>query len=588
MKQDPGSENVTWDLTHLYMNLNDPIIERDIETIKSKIVDFSHGYRGKLRTITPPELLAAITEMENIGQRSKRLTSYAYLNFATQSGNPEAGAFLQKIEETTSQFSKEMVFFELEWASMEDERAKSLLEDPVVGKYRHYLTKLREYRPHLLSEPEERLLEEISPVGAGSWNRLFEKVISQAKFGGKVEEEVLAELYDPDRQVRMKAAKDFTEGLTSQLHILTHIFNTILADRMISDRLRKFPDWISYMNLDNELDEKIVNALVNAVKSRYDIPQRYYRLKKKLLGYDELLDYDRYAPLPISFEKTTPWDEGREMVLKAYSDFSPEMKEIALKFFEGRWIHAPIMPGKIGGAFSYSCTPDVHPYVMLNYSGKRRDVQTLAHELGHGVHQSLAGRQGYFNSHTPLVTSEVASVFGEMLVFRLLLDKAAGSRDEKLSLVSVKLEEIFATVFRQIAMNRFEDAVHNERRDHGELSPEHFGKHWIDTQKEMFGDSVTLTENYSVWWSYIPHFLQAPGYVYAYAFAELLVLSLYKMYMEEGDSFIPRYLNLLSSGGKESPPVLLEEFGISLEDPRFWYEGLDIIDGMLKQMEELV
>ncbi len=587
MKQDPGSENVTWDLTHLYMNLNDPIIERDIGTIKSKIVDFSQGYRGKLREITPGELLAAITEMENIGQSSKRLTSYAYLNFTTQSGNPQAGAFLQKIQETTSQFSKDMLFFELEWASIEDEKAKSLLEDPVVVKYRHYLTKLREYRPHLLSETEERLLEEISPVGASSWNRLFEKVISQTKFGGRVEEEVLAELYDPDRQVRIKAARDFTEGLTSQQHILTHIFNTILADRMISDRLRKFPEWISYMNLDNELDEKIVNALVDAVKSRYDIPQRYYRLKKELLGYDELFDYDRYAPLPISFERTTLWDEGREIVLKAYNDFSPEMKDIAFKFFKGRWIHAPIMPGKIGGAFSHPCTPDTHPYVMLNYSGKRRDVQTLAHELGHGIHQSLAGRQGYFNSHTPLVTSEVASVFGEMLVFKSLFDKTE-SRDEKLSLLSVKLEEIFATVFRQIAMNRFEDAIHNERRSHGELSPEQFGKHWIDTQKEMFGDSVTLTENYSVWWSYIPHFLQAPGYVYAYAFAELLVLSLYKMFTEEGDSFIPRYLNLLSSGGKESPPVLLEEFGISLEDPRFWYEGLDIIDGMLKQMEELV
>lgn len=587
MKQDPGSEKVTWDLTHLYRNTGDENISKDIEKIKTKIDVFSKRYRGKLGGISPAELLAAITDMENIGQSSKRLTSYAYLNFSTQSLDPEAGAFLQKIQETISQLSKDMIFFELEWASIEDEKAKSLLEDPAVSQYRHYLTKLRKYRPHLLSETEERLLEEISPVGADSWNRLFEKVISQAKFGEKAEEEVLAELYDPDRKVRIKAAKDFTEGLTSRLHILTHIFNTILADRMIKDRLRKFPDWVSYMNLDNEIDEKTVNALVEAVKSRYDIPQRYYRLKKELLGYDELFEYDRYAPLPISFERTTPWDEGREIVLKAYSDFSPEMKEIALKFFEGRWIHAPIIHGKIGGAFSHPCTPDVHPYVMLNYSGKMRDVQTLAHELGHGVHQYLAGRQGYFNSQTPLVTSETASVFGEMLVFRSLIEKAV-DRNEKISLLSVKLEEIFATVFRQIAMNRFENAIHGERRGHGELSPERFGKHWIDTQKEMLGSSVTLTEDYSVWWSYIPHFLQAPGYVYAYAFAELLVLSLYKIFMEEGENFIPRYLDLLSSGGKESPPELLKEFGISLDDPHFWYEGLDIIDGMLKQMEELV
>jgi len=587
MKQKLGSEEITWDLTHIYGGTSDQNINRDIESIKNRIGVFPTEYRGKLGSISPAELHRAVVEMEEIEQNSRRLTSYAYLNFATQSKNPEAGAFLQKLQEITSQFNKEMVFFELEWASLEDEKAISLLEDPALSKYKHYLTKLRKYSPHLLSETEERLLAEIYPVGASSWNRLFDKVISQTKFGGRVEEEVLAELYNPDRQVRIKAAKDLTEGLSSQLHILTHIFNTILADKMIKDRIRKYPDWISYMNLDNEIDEKIVNSLVDAVKDRYDIPQRYYRLKRELLGYDELFDYDRYAPLPKSSEKTIQWNEGREIVLKAFNDFSPEMKEIAGKFFEGRWIHAPIVPGKIGGAFSDPCTPDKHPYVMLNYSGKKRDVQTLAHELGHGVHQYLAGKQGYFNSQTPLVTSEIASVFAEMLVFRSLLEKAVG-REEKLSLLTVKLEEIFATVFRQIAMNRFEDSVHRERRSIGELSPDRFGKHWIDTQTKMLGNSVTLTENYSVWWSYIPHFLQAPGYVYAYAFAELLVLSLYKMFMEEGDSFIPKYLNLLASGGKDSPSKLLEEFGISLDDPHFWYEGLEIIDEMLKQVEEIV
>ncbi len=587
MEQKLGSEEVVWDLTHLYSDTNDRNINRDIEAIKNKIGVFSTEYRGKLRDIQPEELHRAVTEMEEIEQSSRRLTSYAYLNFATQSRNPEAGAFLQKLQEITSQFDKDLVFFDLEWASLDDEKAGHLLENPAVSKYKHHLMKLRRYRPYLLSEPEERLLTEISPVGASSWNRLFEKVISQTNFNGRVEDEVLAELYNPDRKIRVRAARDFTEGLSSQLHILTHIFNTILAERMIMDRLRKYPDWISSMNLDNEIDEKIVDALVNAVKDRYDIPRRYYILKRELLGYDELFDYDRYAPLPIFSEKTIPWNEGREMVLKAYNDFSPEMKEIAGKFFEGRWIHAPIISGKIGGAFSDPCTPDVHPYVMLNYSGNNRDVQTLAHELGHGVHQYLAGRQGYLNSQTPLITSETASVFGEMLVFRSLLEKTV-DRDEKLSLLSGKLEEIFATVFRQIAMNRFEDAIHRERRSHGELSPERFGEHWMDTQKEIFGNSVTLTENYSVWWSYIPHFLEAPGYVYAYAFAELLVLSLYKMFMEEGDSFIPRYLNLLASGGRDTPSRLLEDFSISLDDPGFWYEGLEIIDGMLREVEEMV
>jgi oligoendopeptidase F len=387
--------------------------------------------------------------------------------------------------------------------------------------------------------------------------------------------------------IRIKSAMEFTEGLESQKHILTHIFNTILADKMIMDRLRRFPEWVSSMNLDNEIDEKIVTALIEAVKNRYDIPRRYYRLKKELLGYDELFDYDRYCPLPFSPEKKITWDKGKEMVLKAYKDFSPEMMDIALKFFEGRWIHAPIMPGKRGGAFSDPVTPDVHPYVMINYSGINRDVQTLAHELGHGVHQYLAGRkQGYINSRTPLIMAETASVFGEMLVFRSQLELAEG-RNEKLSLLCNKLEEIFATVFRQIAMNRFEDDIHRERRKLGELSTDRFGELWIATQKEMFGDSVTLTGDYSIWWSYVTHFLEAPGYVYAYAFGELLVLSLYKMFMEEGKGFVPRYLNLLASGGNGSPAQLLSDFGVRLDDPGFWYEGLDIIDKMLKEAEVL-
>ncbi|MBE0524919.1 MAG: M3 family oligoendopeptidase, partial [Methanosarcinales archaeon] len=339
--------------------------------------------------------------------------------------------------------------------------------------------------------------------------------------------------------------------------------------------------------LANEIDEKTVQALVKAVTDRYDIPQRYYRLKKVLLGVDELFDYDRYAPLPISSEKTILWEEGKELILNAYNDFSPDMEEIANKFFTERWIHAPVMPGKRGGAFSDPCTPDVHPYILVNYTGNNRDVQTLAHELGHGVHQYLARQQGYLNSQTPLTMAETASVFGEMLVFRSLLDKAE-SRDEKLALLCNKLEGMFATVFRQVSMNRFEDAIHNARRSSGELSPERFSELWIRTQHEMFRTSVTLTENYSLWWSYIPHFLEAPGYVYAYAFGELLVLSLYKKYIEQGDDFVPKYMNLLASGGKDSPGDLLEVFAIQLDDPDFWREGLDIMDKMLSQAEELI
>ena len=590
MKDKLGSEDVVWDLTHLYQDQNDENIETDIDSIKKRVTAFSTQYKGKLPGISSEGLLNAVIEMEDIYQKSVRISTFAYLNFVTRSNNAQVGAFLQKTQEIFAGVQKEMLFFDLEWASLEDDKARSLIENRLVQKYRHYLEKLRKYRHHQLTETEEKLLAELSPTGVSSWNKLFDKVLSQMKFGKeeRAEEEVLSDLYNPDRQIRKQASNDFTEGLSAQLHILTHIFNNILADKMIMDRLRKYPEWISSMNLDNEIDETIVTALVDAVTARYDIPQRYYRLKKELLGYEELFDYDRYAPLPISQERTIPWNEGKETVLKAYNDFSPEMKDIAQQFFDGRWIHAPVMPGKRGGAFSDPCTPEVHPYVMLNYMGNNRDVETMGHELGHGVHQYLAGsHQGFLNSQTPLPMAETASVFGEMLVFRSLMDKAK-SRDEKLSLLTNKLEQIFATVFRQVAMNRFEDVIHNERRDIGELSSERFGELWIDTQKEMFRDTVTLTENYNVWWSYIPHFLEAPGYVYAYAFGELLVLSLYKRFMEEGEEFVPKYMDLLASGGKDTPVKLLEGFGIRLDDPGFWQDGLDIIDEMLKQAEGLM
>lgn len=585
-----GSEDVLWDLTHLYKDQDDEAIGTDIDSIKERVTEFSTQYKGNLNSISPNELFKAVTEMENIYQKSVRISTFAYLNFTTRTDDARAGAFLQKVQEIFAWVQKEILFFDLEWASLQDAKVRTLLDDPLIRKYRHYLEKLRKYRPHQLTEIEERLLAELSPTGTSSWNKLFEKVLSQMRFGkaGRAEEEVLSDLYDPDREIRKQASHDLTGGLSSQLHILTHIFNTILADKMIMDRLRKYPEWISSMNLDNELDETIVMALVDAVTARYDIPRRYYRLKKTLLGYDELFDYDRYAPLPASPERTIPWNEAREIVLQAYHDFSPEMNDIAKKFFDGNWIHAPVMPGKRGGAFSDPCTPDVHPYLMLNYMGDRRDVETMGHELGHGIHQYLAGRQqGFLNSHTPIPMAETASVFGEMLVFCSLMDKAK-TKDEKLRLLTHKLEQIFATVFRQVAMNRFEDVIHNERRDAGELSSERFGELWIHTQKEMFGDTVTLTGNYTVWWSYIPHFLEAPGYVYAYAFGELLVLSLYKRFKEEREEFVPKYLELLAAGGKDTPVRLLEGFGIRLDDPGFWQDGLDIINGMLEQAEELV
>ena len=590
MKSILGSEEIFWDLTPFYLNTHDTAIERDIETINNKVSSFSLNYKGKIKKIDSNDIFLLTSEVEEIYQKISRINSFASLNFVTQSDNAEAGAFLQKIQEKTSLWQKELIFFDLEWADLDDDLAKYILDQSIIRKYRHHLEKLRKYKPYLLSETEERLLAELAPVGKSSWIKLFDKTISQKKFGKnkRTEEEVLSDLYRSNRTVRIKAANEFTEGLFSQLHILTHIFNTILADKMIKDRLRRYPDWISSMNLDNEIQEKDVEVLIHSVKTRYDIPQRYYRMKRDLLTYDELYDYDRYAPLPISSKKVISWEEARIIVLKAYSGFSPEMGEIAKKFFVEKWIHAPVAFGKHGGAFSDPCTQDVHPYILVNYTGTSRNVQTLAHELGHGIHQYLAGKhQGYFNSQVPLPMAETASVFGEMLVFQALL-KSSRSRNEKLSLLCTKLEEIFATVFRQTAMNRFENAIHNARRNSGELSSEQFSELWITTQKEMFGTSVSLTDNYKIWWSYIPHFLHTPGYVYSYAFGELLALSLYEKYLEDGDLFVKQYVNLLSSGGNDTPARLLENLNIEIEDPDFWLKGLKIINELLNKTEEFI
>ena len=585
-----GTESIIWDLNDLYHGVDDPLIEGHIEELRHRVSSFSKKYKGKVGNLDPKGLFTAVHELEELNQLLGKIGCFAFLNFSTQSQDAKAGAFLQKVHEIESELKRDIIFFDLEWAGLDNQTAETLLQSPEVEKYRHFLKVLRRYKPHQLSEIEERLLVEKEPAGVSSWTRLFDKILSQKKFGEKerTEQEVLADLYNPNREVRREASEELTDGLSEYAHILTHIFNTILTEHMIMDRLRKHPEWISSRNLSNEVDKKTVIALADAVRSRYDIPIRYYELKKKILGYEELFDYDRYAPLPFSSERVIPWEECRETVLSAFADFSKEMAETASIFFDRYWIHAPVMLGKMAGAFAHPGTPDVHPYVMVNYTGNIRDLQTVAHELGHGVHQYLAAKEhGYFNSGTPLTTAETASVFGEMLVFKKQL-QTAFNREEKIILLCSKLEAIFATVFRQISMYLFEDVIHREKRTLGDLSTERLSELWMKTQKDMFSDSLTLTDNYSVWWSYIPHFLHSPGYVYAYAFGELLTLSLYRNYETGGDAFVPKYINLLSSGGSDSPVNLIKPFGIELDDPHFWLEGLTIIDEMLQKLEELL
>ncbi|MFH7319411.1 M3 family oligoendopeptidase [Desulfurivibrio sp. D14AmB] len=581
-----GTENVIWNLADLYPALDDPALAADLKNHEAEAQEIRAGFAGRLAELDAATLLELVSRLEKLEAGAGRISTFAFLNFAANTKNAEASAFMQKVREAGSRIGKETVFFELEWNRVPQERAERLLDEPLLAPYRHYLAGLRRYAPHLLSDAEETLLIEKAPAGRGSWTTLFDKVMGHLKFGptGRSEEEVLSDLYLPDREQRRQAAAELTAGLNSQLHVLTHTFNTLLADKMIDDRLRRYPDWLSSMNLHNELQDRTVVTLVEAVTSRYDIPQRYYRLKRRLLGLEQLTDYDRYAPLPHLPTTTVPWEQCRQMVLDSFAQFSPEMAAIGEKFFSRGWIHAPLLEGKRGGAFAHPAVPEVHPYIMVNYTGNLRDISTVAHELGHGVHQYLAASQGYYNSSTPLVLAETASVFAELLLFNSQLELLRGAEARR-AFICQKLESIFATVFRQVAMNRFEDRVHRARREQGELSAEEIASHWRATQQAMFADSVALSDDYMTWWSYIPHFLSTPGYVYSYAFGELLVLALYRLYQQDREVFVPKYLELLRAGGGASPYRLVEPFGVDLDDPRFWEGGLEVIDEMLAGVE---
>ncbi len=578
--------SVVWNLDALYQGVEAAELELDFQWCRDCSKSLKEDFRGKISSIDAGKLFELVTQLEELHTILGKLATYAFLNFTTQVNNPEAGSLYQKVQELSSHCGRETVFFELEWNLLEDTKANQFLQDSQLAHYGHYLQSMRRYRSHQLLEIEEQLLLDLKPVGRSSWNTLFEKVIGNIRFGERkrTEEEVLSDLYSSNREIRKIAAGELTEGLQAHNHILTHIYNAQAADKMISDRLRKHSTWVDAMNLENQLSGDTVETLITAVVSRYDIVQRYYRVKKNLLGLEEILDYDRYAPLPSLPSQHIDWETCKTIVIESFSGFSQQVADIARRFFDENWIHAPVLKGKRGGAFAHPCVPQVHPYVMVNYTGTLRDISTVAHELGHGVHQALAAEMGYYNSDTPLVLAETASVFAELLVFKAQLALLSDPK-EKQAFICQKLESIFATVFRQTAMNRFEQHMHEGRRSKGELSNQQLSKFWLQTQREMFGDAVTLREDYGIWWSYIPHFLSTPGYVYSYAFGELLVLSLYSLYQHEGESFVDKYLDLLTAGGSETPYNLVKPFGLDLNDIQFWHQGLGVIDSMLQEVE---
>lgn len=587
--QRTGAEEVLWDLSDLYKAVDDPEIDRDLDVADRRADELAEQYRGRVASLDAEEMRDLLEQYEKIRDLALRVSGYAYIHWSTNTEDASRGALLAKVTERGSRLSQKLIFLELEWANALDEHANALLNHDVLAKYRHWMERARLYRPHLLSEPEEKILAEKSVTGRDAWTRFFDEVLSAARYewdGDMVSEQtVLTKLYDPNREVRRRAQESMTQGLKSLSRITTYIFNNVLADKASDDRLRSYPSWITERNLGNEVDDTTVEALVNAVTSRYDIVARYYRLKAQLLGLDELFDYDRYAPLPAA-DRFYEWNEGRQIVLDAYRQFHPQMADIAGYFFDKRWIHAPVQPGKRSGAYSHDITPSAHPYVFLNYEAKPRDVMTLAHELGHGVHQYLSSQQGALQADTPLTTAETASVFGEMLVFQELLGRETDPA-ARLAMLTNKIEDSFATVFRQISMNRFEDSIHNARRTEGELTTERFNELWLETQRAMFQNSVTMTDNYGLWWSYVPHFIQVPGYVYAYSFGNLLVLALYARYQEVGAGFADAYLNMLAAGGSDWPHKLVKSLGVDLTDPDFWSQGLQILDEMVSEAEQL-
>ncbi len=589
------AEGVRWNLGDLYKGISDVRVEKDFKKISARADKFEKKYRGKIKSpsLTAGKLAEAVGELERLSEGIGKILSFAYLLFAADTRDPKTGAFRSSMQQKATELQKKLIFFYVEWVSVPKKRAKKLMNHPELSGYRHFLEQERQYKDHTLSEAEEKILQEKSNTGQKAFSRLFDEVVNNIEFrvrlSGKTEKlnqsRTLSLLYDPDRKKRKAAWGGLTRGLTGNSHVLTYIFNTLVNDHSINDRLRSYEDPMSARHLSNEISHGAVNTLLESCERNFGFVRRYYTLKRELLGYRRFYDYDRYAPLGSEREQV-PWEKAKEIVLSSFGEFSSEMEKTASLFFEKNWIDAELRDGKRGGAFSHGTVPGAHPYVFMNYTGKPRDVMILAHELGHGVHQYLSRRQGYFQAHTPLTTAETASVFAEMLVFHRLKEEE-GEKEGRLVLVAEKLEDIMATVFRQVVLTRFEQSLHRERREKGELATARISELWIEANHDMFGDSVSLTENYAYWWLYIPHFIHSPFYCYAYSFGELLTLALYGMFLERGRSFVPDYMGLLRSGGSASPSELLLGIGVDINDPDFWQAGLDVIGAMVDEVEEL-
>jgi len=579
-----------WDLSDLYPGRDSEVLTQDLTRLADDAEAFRERYQGRLADLSGAALGAAIETYERLQEQSGRIISYASLVHAGDLADPEIGRFFQTMQERINAVSTTLLFFTLELNRVEDAALSAKEADPALARYRPWLRDIRAFRPHQLSDEIEKLLHEKYVAGRAAWTRLFDETIADLRFpiGGKelTEAEALDLLSDRDPAIRREAALVIGDVLGKNARIFALITNTLAKDKEIEDRWRRFAHPISSRNLANFVEDDVVDALIAAVRDSYPrLAHRYYKLKAGWFGVDALPFWDRNAPLPEDEDRQIPWREAEETVLSAYGAFSPELSAVGGRFFAGHWIDAPVRPGKASGAFAHPTVPSAHPYLLLNYQGRVRDVMTLAHELGHGVHQVLAARQGYLMADTPLTLAETASVFGEMLTFSALLARETDPKRRKIMLAA-KVEDMLNTVVRQIAFATFELAVHNERRE-AELTPDRLGEIWLTVQRESLGPALSLDEPYRYYWTDIPHFIHTPFYVYAYAFGDCLVNSLYAVYQDAHQGFAEKYLELLKAGGTLRHGDLLAPFGLDAADPSFWSKGLSVIAGFIDELEQL-
>ena len=583
-----------WDLSDLYESLDAPEVARDLNAAGKEAARIKKAYQGKLDAVAKDgaKLAEAVKAYEKLSDLMGKIGSYSGLLYAANQDDPARAKFYGDVSEQLTKISSDLIFFELELNKIDDAVIDAALRHKTLSRYKPWFDDLRKEKPFQLEERIETLFLEKGQTGRGAWTRLFSETMSGLRFPVKGEKQPLSLeptlnfLSDPDEKKRKAAAEALSQVFKDNIRLFTLLTNTLAKDKEISDRWRGFKDVADSRHLNNRVEAPVVDALVSSVRAAYPrLSHRYYKMKAKWLGKKKLASWDRNAPLPDKPERIIPWNEAQKMVLGAYGSFAPEMRSIAKEFFDNRWIDAPVRDGKAHGAFSASTVPSVHPYVLMNYLGKPRDVMTLAHELGHGVHQMLAREQGPLLAPTPLTLAETASVFGEMLTFKALLAETKDKKERK-AMIAGKVEDMLNTVVRQIAFYTFERKVHEARRK-GELTSDQINAFWMEIQTESLGPSIDLKPGYEVFWSYIPHFINSPFYVYAYAFGDCLVNSLYGLYQEAHPGFVGKYFDMLKAGGSKHHSDMLEPFGLDARDPAFWNKGLRVIEGMIDELEAM-